>query len=163
MKRTLLMGLVVLGVVAFAVPAYAQPNESVVAAPGSVHPEQRQLTCPATYCDHPVVGDHALVSVAMPRFRSISTMCLRFDFAGDLLDPGEELLLFSPRRVVAIGNYEELGAGRLSSGEVCLANNFFFGRIIGPFTDGHGSFDAWMSRGSAHIANVTVTITGVLQ
>ena len=128
-----------------------------------MHQVQRQLTCAATYCDHPVVGDHAFVSVAMPRFRSISTMCVRFDFAGDLLDPGEELLLFSPRRAVAIGNYEELGLGSLSSGEVCLANNFFFGRIIGPFADGHGSFDAWMSRGSAHVANVTVTITGVLR
>jgi hypothetical protein len=96
-------------------------------------------------------------------FSSIQSVCLKFTFHGDLLDPGEDP---ATRETVTIvwGAINGFGFQSVTTAErtrtICLVAGFH-DEELAYFLDGNESIAVSMRAGSVEIKRLTVTIDGV--
>ena len=118
------------------------------------------FTAPASLSDthvsvgHPVL---AMVNFGGP-FASITRVCFRFTFIGDLLDPGDHMTV----EPVTVGNgpgFENGGSGPESARSICVIPPDI---NIPPFLDGMEQIELRMEAGSVTIGSMNVDIDGVI-
>ncbi len=88
------------------------------------------------------------------QFSSVTLVCISFQFEGDLLDPGETLLV--DFGVGFAGGFTNIGSTPLSELTTCNAQP----ENLATLLDGRQDLVIFMDPGSVTIASVTATIVG---
>jgi hypothetical protein len=145
---------------ALASPASSQTPAEVTAKKAKIRPHTNQMTCTLLLpfiCDPASRGNDAVVHVVVPHhFRSVTEVCVTLHFQGDLVDPGETVMLING------GGFENGGTTSLAERASCR-NVQDQPEDTRLFEDGHQMMSVWMEQGSAYLASVDVVVTGVLR
>jgi hypothetical protein len=109
------------------------------------------------------VGDAALGKVNVhTKFSSVDRVCFTFTFEGDLLDPGETLLISPLNAVSSVSGPGFSNRGTSSEAErtLCL-EAAFQPDLVSLFADGkEHKLEITMQTGSVRIASLDVTVEG---
>ena len=91
-------------------------------------------------------------------FASISSLCVTFHFARDLIDPGDEVE-FSFEGQGGSFSYDPNTAASLSQVTVCIDENN--SDVLALFLDGENDFTVLMLTGTAMLTRIQITASGV--
>jgi hypothetical protein len=92
------------------------------------------------------------------KFASIETLCFNFTFEGDLLDPGDFLMIQNTGETGSFG-FLNVGLSPQSTRTICNITPFH-DETLGLYLDGKHTFTIVMESGSVTIASLSVTATG---
>jgi hypothetical protein len=93
------------------------------------------------------------------RFASIDSVCFMFAFSGDLLDPGDGLLIDlggSPQTTFGFQNVSDTS---ITTRTVCIVSGFH-DDLLALLLDGRQRFELTTDNGSVTVSDLQVVITG---